>query len=66
MTDPTPLAPRRSVRTEAEAARDPEAVAGLALVKARVALCTPDEQAAFWQAVRRCFASAGTETPAGA
>ena len=67
MTDPTPFAPRRNVRTEAEAARDADAVAGLALVRARVARCTPDEQTAFWEAVRRCFASAATEeAPAGA
>lgn len=41
--------------TEAEVGATPDAVAGRALVEARVALCTPEEQAAFWEAVGRCF-----------
>ncbi|MDP4021193.1 hypothetical protein Q8W71_01035 [Methylobacterium sp. NEAU 140] len=32
-----------------------DAVAGLALVETRVAQCTAEEQAAFWEAVGRCF-----------
>lgn len=48
-------------RTEAEMARDPDAVAGRAMVAARVALCTPAEQAAFWAAVRRCFGGPPSE-----
>ncbi len=41
--------------SETEVAATPDAVAGRALVEARVALCTPEEQAAFWEAVGRCF-----------
>ncbi len=41
--------------SEAEVASTPDALAGRALVEARVALCTPEEQAAFWEAVGRCF-----------
>ena len=41
--------------TETEIAATPDAVAGRALVEARVARCTPAEQAAFWEAVGRCF-----------
>jgi hypothetical protein len=41
--------------TEAEVAADADAMAGRALVEARVAQCTPEEQAAFWEAVGRCF-----------
>ena len=50
MTRDTPRQP-----TEAEVGATPDAVAGRALVEARVALCTPEEQAAFWEAVGRCF-----------
>lgn len=59
MTQPTPAPPDAhapgAAPTEADTARDPDAVAGLAMVAARVARCTPAEQAAFWAAVRRCF-----------
>ena len=48
MTDP-------QARTEVEMAQDPDAVAGRAMVEARVARCSGDEQTAFWAAVRRCF-----------
>ncbi|MCJ2133550.1 hypothetical protein MKK69_05620 [Methylobacterium sp. J-026] len=41
--------------SEAEIAETPDAVAGRAKVEARIAACTPDEQAAFWEAVGRCF-----------
>lgn len=51
--------------TEAEIRESADAVAGLALVRARLARCTKPEQDAFWEAVRRCFASAA-EPEAGA
>ncbi|TXN65528.1 hypothetical protein FV228_15625 [Methylobacterium sp. WL18] len=41
--------------SEADVAATADARAGRALVEARVALCTPEEQAAFWEAVGRCF-----------
>lgn len=41
--------------SEADIAATADAVAGRALVEARVAQCTPEEQAAFWEAVGRCF-----------
>ena len=41
--------------TEAEVAASADAVAGRGMVEARVKLCTPEEQAAFWAAVGRCF-----------
>ena len=41
--------------SEAEVAATPDAVAGLAKVEARMASCTAEEQAAFWEAVGRCF-----------
>ena len=41
--------------SEAEIAATADAVAGRALVEARVARCTIAEQAAFWEAVGRCF-----------
>ncbi|MCJ2070392.1 hypothetical protein MKK75_16560 [Methylobacterium sp. J-030] len=41
--------------SEAEVAATPDAVAGRAKVEARIAACTPEEQAAFWEAVGRCF-----------
>lgn len=49
----TSEAPERP--TEAEVGATPDALAGRAMVEARVALCTPEEQAAFWEAVGRCF-----------
>lgn len=55
MTRQTPPAEIGPARTEAEMVRDPDAIAGRAMVERRVALCTPEEQAAFWEAVRRCF-----------
>jgi hypothetical protein len=41
--------------SEAEVAATPDAVAGRAKVEARMEACTPEEQAAFWEAVGRCF-----------
>jgi hypothetical protein len=41
--------------SEADIAATADAVAGRALVEARMAQCTPEEQAAFWEAVGRCF-----------
>ncbi|KNY22939.1 hypothetical protein [Methylobacterium sp. ARG-1] len=41
--------------SEADVAATADAVAGRALVEARVAQCTLEEQAAFWEAVGRCF-----------
>ena len=54
--------------SEADVAATPDAVAGRAKVEARMAACTPEEQAAFWDAVGRCFGG-GTPPemePAGA
>jgi hypothetical protein len=68
MTKPSQSAKLRvndpRVRTEAEMARDPDALAGRAMVEARVARCTADEQAAFWAAVRRCFGGPAPEAAA--
>ncbi len=41
--------------TEAEVASSDDAVAGLAMVRARMERCSQAEQAAFWDAVGRCF-----------
>lgn len=41
--------------SEADVAVTSDAVAGRAKVEARMAACTPEEQAAFWDAVGRCF-----------
>lgn len=41
--------------SETEMAATPDAVAGRAKVEARMAACTAEEQAAFWEAVGRCF-----------
>lgn len=41
--------------SEADIAATPDAVAGRAKVEARMAQCTVEEQAAFWEAVGRCF-----------
>lgn len=41
--------------TEAEVAASDDARAGLAMVAARVAQCSTADQAAFWEAVGRCF-----------
>ncbi|GJE14209.1 MULTISPECIES: hypothetical protein [Methylobacterium] len=41
--------------SEADVAATPDAVAGRAKVEARMAECTAEEQAAFWDAVGRCF-----------
>ena len=64
MTKPLRSAKLRPIRTEAEIANDPDAVAGRALVEARVARCSGDEQAAFWAAVRRCFGGPAPEAAA--
>ena len=40
---------------EADVAATPDAVAGRAKVEERMAQCTVEEQAAFWEAVGRCF-----------
>ena len=45
----------RTSPTEAEVAESEDAVAGLAMVQARVKQCTQEEQDAFWDAVGRCF-----------
>lgn len=47
--------------SEAEIRASPDAAAGLRLVRARLDLCTPDEQQAFWEAVRRCFGGPAPE-----
>lgn len=41
--------------TEAEFERDPAAVAGRFMLDERLARLTPDQRAAFWEAVGRCF-----------
>jgi len=41
--------------SEADVATSDDAVAGLAMVRARVERCTQEEQDAFWEAVGRCF-----------
>lgn len=41
--------------SEIEVAATPDALDGRAKVEARMALCTAEEQAAFWEAVGRCF-----------
>ena len=68
MTKPSHAATLRMIdpqaRTEVEMAQDPDAVAGRAMVEARVARCTADEQAAFWAAVRRCFGGPAPEAAA--
>ncbi|GJD34848.1 hypothetical protein [Methylobacterium aerolatum] len=46
---------RRVTPTEDEVAASADAVAGLAMVRARVERCTQEEQDAFWEAVGRCF-----------
>jgi hypothetical protein len=46
---------RPTTPTESEVAASDDAVAGLAMVRARMAHCSPAEQAAFWEAVGRCF-----------
>ncbi len=46
---------RVSAPTEAEVAESADAKAGLAMVATRVGRCTSEEQAAFWEAVGRCF-----------
>ena len=64
MTETTTRSMPGSARTEAEMAQDPDAVAGRTMVEARVELCTGDEQAAFWAAVRRCFGGPAPEATA--
>jgi hypothetical protein len=46
---------RETSPTEAEVAASDDAVAGRAMVEARIKLCTQEEQDAFWEAVGRCF-----------
>lgn len=46
---------RESTPTEADVAASEDAQAGRAMVEARVSRCTPEDQAAFWDAVGRCF-----------
>ena len=46
---------RATAPTEAEVANSDDAKAGLAMIQARVGRCTHEEQAAFWEAVGRCF-----------
>jgi hypothetical protein len=59
----TTTAQQQRAPSEAEIRASPDAAAGLRLVRARLDLCTPDEQQAFWEAVRRCF---GGSVPAEA
>lgn len=52
-------APRAPPHPSEEAlARDPAAIAGRAQLEARLARLTPDQRAAFWDAVRRFYALA--------
>lgn len=46
---------RVTAPSEAEVADSDDAKAGLAMIEARVGRCTREEQAAFWEAVGRCF-----------
>ncbi|WP_342165097.1 hypothetical protein [Methylobacterium sp. SD21] len=46
---------RVTAPSESEVADSEDAKAGLAMVAARVGRCTDEEQAAFWEAVGRCF-----------
>lgn len=46
---------RVTAPSEADVAASEDAKAGLAMVEARVGRCTHEEQAAFWEAVGRCF-----------
>jgi hypothetical protein len=41
--------------SEAEVAATADTVAGRAKIEARMARCTAEERAAFWEAVGRCF-----------
>ncbi len=49
---------QRSGPTEAEFERTPETEAGRALIEQRLQRFSAEQQAAFWEAVGRCFASA--------
>ncbi len=53
---------RREAPGEAQMRASADAVAGLERVRAQLARRTPAERAAFWEAVRRCFAGAAPET----
>ncbi len=46
---------RKTSPTDVPMWRSEDAVAGLAMVRARVERCTQEEQDAFWEAVGRCF-----------
>lgn len=49
-------APQAPLRPSEDAmARDPAAIAGRTQVEARLASLTPDQRAAFWDAVRHCY-----------
>ena len=54
----------RRAPTEAQASRSPDATAGLALLRARLARYSKAEQEAFWKAVRLCFAAPQPEVDA--
>lgn len=47
--------------TEAEFEETPDARAGRALLEAGLRRASPAEQEAFWEAVRRCYASAAED-----
>lgn len=42
--------------TEAQAAQQPDAIAGKAVLEARLERLSPAERAAFYRAIRLCFA----------
>ncbi|MFD0934394.1 hypothetical protein [Methylobacterium trifolii] len=58
--------PAARAPSEAEIAASADAVQGLKLVEARLARCSQGERDAFWEAVRRCFASAATDAATAA
>jgi len=49
---------RGGAPSEGEAERSPDAAAARAMLEERLARCSPAEAAAFWKAVRRCYAGA--------
>ncbi|WP_430910185.1 hypothetical protein [Methylobacterium sp. sgz302541] len=51
--------------TEAQVEREPDAVAGRALLEERLSRYGEAEVAAFWAAVRRCYAGAAGTDAAG-
>ncbi|TXM72820.1 hypothetical protein FV218_12505 [Methylobacterium sp. WL69] len=49
--------------TEAQAAQHPDAIAGKAALEARLERLSPAERAAFYRAIRLCFASGCSGAP---